>query len=228
MSKQQPSQHHPVFTLSTLIANAIHELNNPVSGILGLAQVLTLDDGLQPQTKEAIEDIEKAALRCKQILAALQRYLRASTSRDIEMFYFQDFSDSFHDHVKKNKELQEYTVQNTGTTRVAIKGIQDVVRYIFIRMLEFEKECGRVGVYELRLSKENTATCELLRLNVSAVTQEETQIQQHRFDAMRRDLEALLMSHQTWIGIEWPNPSENILCVKIIFREHNEEMTTDA
>ncbi len=53
-------------------AGLAHELNNPIAGILGLAQVAGMS--AQGSTQKMLGNIEEQALRCRDILAALNRF----------------------------------------------------------------------------------------------------------------------------------------------------------
>jgi two-component system, NtrC family, sensor kinase len=57
-------------------AGLAHELNNPIAGILGLAQVASMR--AEGSTATMLKNIEEQALRCRDILASLNRFSGAS------------------------------------------------------------------------------------------------------------------------------------------------------
>ena len=57
-------------------AGLAHELNNPIAGILGLAQVASIR--AEGSTATMLKTIEEQALRCRDILASLNRFSGAS------------------------------------------------------------------------------------------------------------------------------------------------------
>lgn len=69
-----------------------HEINNPLTGILGLAQVLLDGDAAQPDAGEMLAEIKAAALRIRDVIRKLERineprtkpYLNHSQRLDLE------------------------------------------------------------------------------------------------------------------------------------------------
>lgn len=70
--------------LGEMSAGLAHELNNPIAGILAMAQALRRDPDIVKNTDLALDmaDIEEAAKRSKAILQALLRYARGGGSQD--------------------------------------------------------------------------------------------------------------------------------------------------
>ncbi|MDT4954463.1 MAG: His Kinase (phospho-acceptor) domain [Acidobacteriota bacterium] len=57
--------------IADLIAHVRHEINNPLTGVLGQAQLL-LREELSPRARQRIETIEQLATRIKDIVAQLR------------------------------------------------------------------------------------------------------------------------------------------------------------
>jgi signal transduction histidine kinase len=69
-------QSEKMATVGLLAGGIAHEINNPLGGILALAQLLSME---LPDNKEALEDlktIEQAVLQCKQIITSLLGFSR--------------------------------------------------------------------------------------------------------------------------------------------------------
>ncbi|MFH1725743.1 MAG: response regulator [Elusimicrobiota bacterium] len=61
-----------------LAAGVAHELNNPLTGILGLASVLLEEGGLAPDLRGDIESIRDNGERCRRIIQELMQFSRKS------------------------------------------------------------------------------------------------------------------------------------------------------
>ena len=59
-----------------LISGVAHELNNPLTGIIGYSEILQKDDRLPAQAKERIKTISQQANRCKNIILNLLKFAR--------------------------------------------------------------------------------------------------------------------------------------------------------
>ncbi len=68
-------------TIGTLAGGVAHEINNPLTAILTNAQML-LSDTMNAETKESVEMIEEAAVRCREIVQKLMKYSRKSTQEE--------------------------------------------------------------------------------------------------------------------------------------------------
>src|SRR3954471_15203517 len=57
--------------VADLIAHVRHEINNPLTGVLGQAQLL-LREELSPRARQRVETIEQLAIRIRDIVAELR------------------------------------------------------------------------------------------------------------------------------------------------------------
>jgi two-component system, NtrC family, sensor kinase len=57
--------------VAQLVANIRHEINNPLTGVLGQAQLLLRED-LSDRARKRVETIEELALRIRDIVAQLR------------------------------------------------------------------------------------------------------------------------------------------------------------
>ena len=69
-------------TAGLLAGGVAHEINNPLSGILILARLLRTDFKDNGQALEDLQTIEKAVLRCKDIINNLLSYSRQDQKKD--------------------------------------------------------------------------------------------------------------------------------------------------
>ncbi|MDD5643975.1 MAG: ATP-binding protein [bacterium] len=74
-NQEQLIQHERLSSMAELLSGAAHELNNPLSGVVGYAEILK---GIEkdPQKKEKIEYLEQSAKRCKKIVQNMLSFAR--------------------------------------------------------------------------------------------------------------------------------------------------------
>lgn len=66
-----------------LVARIRHEINNPLTGVLGQAQLLLRED-LSERSRKRVQTIEDLAIRLRDIVAQLREVQRPSSSPDNE------------------------------------------------------------------------------------------------------------------------------------------------
>jgi signal transduction histidine kinase/DNA-binding response OmpR family regulator len=73
--QMQLSQSEKLSTIGQLAGGVAHEINNPLGVILGFAQML-LRQPLEEQNLRRVQNIERQALRCKEIVSSLLKFAR--------------------------------------------------------------------------------------------------------------------------------------------------------
>lgn len=66
-----------------LVARIRHEINNPLTGVLGQAQLLLRED-LSERSRKRVQTIEDLAIRLRDIVAQLREVQRPSSDSDNE------------------------------------------------------------------------------------------------------------------------------------------------
>ena len=74
--QSQLVQTEKLSSLGQLAAGAAHEINNPLTAILGFADVLEADGALAPRHRQAVEKIRAQALRTKSLITNLLSFAR--------------------------------------------------------------------------------------------------------------------------------------------------------
>ncbi len=72
--------------IGNLAGGVAHEINNPLSGILGFSQIMKRQPGRSEDDLEALEVIEESAKRCKQIVGSLLKISRRTRLEDRRAF----------------------------------------------------------------------------------------------------------------------------------------------
>lgn len=73
-------QHEKMAALGLLAGNIAHELNNPLTGIRSLAQILKEESSLKKEYISDLVEIDKAAQRCQDIIQGLKDFTVASAN----------------------------------------------------------------------------------------------------------------------------------------------------
>ena len=74
--QQQLIQSEKLSAIGELIAGIAHELNNPLTGVMGYSQLLQLRKDLDDRAKESLLKINNLALRCQKIVQNLLSFAR--------------------------------------------------------------------------------------------------------------------------------------------------------
>src|SRR5215212_10396496 len=69
--------------IAELVANVRHEINNPLTGVIGQAQLL-LREELSPTARRRVETIEQLAGRIRDTVARLREVQRPHKTYDLE------------------------------------------------------------------------------------------------------------------------------------------------
>jgi len=74
--QQQLIQSEKLSAIGELISGIAHELNNPLTGVMGYSQLLQLRDNIDDRAKESLLKINNLALRCQKIVQNLLSFAR--------------------------------------------------------------------------------------------------------------------------------------------------------
>jgi signal transduction histidine kinase/CheY-like chemotaxis protein len=102
MAKEQLVQAEKLSAIGELVSGVAHELNNPLTGVMGYAQLL-MGSGSDPKTNKNLEKIHHEATRCQKIVQNLLMFARRHKA---ERHY-----QSVNDILKSTLELREYQLR---------------------------------------------------------------------------------------------------------------------
>jgi two-component system NtrC family sensor kinase len=101
--QQQLIQSEKLSAIGELISGIAHELNNPLTGVMGYSQLLQLRKDLDDRAKENLHKINNLALRCQKIVQNLLSFARKQKPE-------RTLSD-INDILEKTVELRSYELQ---------------------------------------------------------------------------------------------------------------------
>ena len=161
-TQQQLVQAGKMAAVGQLAAGVAHEINNPLAGIMGYAQLASehirarQQTGIPP-TEIArflgyVENMEKQSQRCKQIVQNLLRFARSSTREDAETVDVntvlrETVSFLSHQLVSARISLDSQLGENIPPIRGHAGKLQQVFTNILINSLQaLRKDNGQIGI----------------------------------------------------------------------------------
>ncbi len=86
MLRERVIQGEKMAALGALAGNLAHELNNPLTGIRSLAQILAEENRGEKQLHDDLKEVEKSAIRCQAIIKNFREFSEAkSESEEIDL-----------------------------------------------------------------------------------------------------------------------------------------------
>ncbi len=79
--EEQLLQSERLSAAGILVGGIAHQLNNPLTGVLGFSQLLLRNSAVEGKVRQSAERIHEEALRAKQIVASLLRFARHRTPK---------------------------------------------------------------------------------------------------------------------------------------------------
>ena len=161
-TQQQLVQAGKMAAIGQLAAGVAHEINNPLAGIMGYAQLASehirarQHTGIPPSETARflgyVENMEKQSQRCKQIVQNLLHFARSSTFEevqpvDVNEVMRETLSFVSHQLVSSRVELDSQLADNLPQVKGHPGKLQQIFTNILINALQaLESGSGRIGV----------------------------------------------------------------------------------
>lgn len=142
-------QNQKMAALGSLAGNISHELNNPITGIRSLIQILLQDDGVPWVVKEELTEIAAAALRSQNIIRDFQDFTSLEQVERIETLSLDDLIRKTIPLLKTSLRHLETNIKTlTGVTRVRINPqmFQQVLFNLIINASQAMEEGGKLYI----------------------------------------------------------------------------------
>lgn len=144
-------QQNKLASLGELAGSIAHELNNPLSVILGFAQVLIKNTSLDEEARKGIENIYEAAKRSKGVITNMLEFARSDTSKS-QMVQINDIIDATlliveKDLHKANIEVEKNLAADAHPVIANPMQIQQVLLNMLLNAKDSMPDGGKVAIH---------------------------------------------------------------------------------
>jgi len=142
-------------SLGTLTSGVAHEINNPLTGIIGYTEMLLMKDQVET-TKKYLQNIYDSAIRCKRMVENMLTFSRQTSAHKSP--------ENVNNIIDKTVELHEYWLRSTNIDIVKNysdvsyididrQQMQQVILNLLINAEHAVSDCGRKGRIEFMTEK---------------------------------------------------------------------------
>lgn len=154
-------QQEKMAAIGMLAGGVAHEINNPLGGILAFTQLLKRDSSCNDAVKGDLDEIEKAAIRCKKIVADLLDFSRASKEKERCLLDINVLLEKIFPFIQREvRSLNVELVFDGAAGLPQIIGIPDRLQQVFLNLMtnacHAMPKGGKLTVKTRAINKGNT------------------------------------------------------------------------
>ncbi len=134
--QQELIQNEKMAAIGMLAGGVAHEINNPLGGILAFTQLLMRGLSKEEPIRPDLEEIERAAVRCKKIVADLLDFSRISSGKEMQQLDVNMLIEKIVPFIKT--ELKSYNVDLKLDLKPNIKPVEgdaNRLQQVFLNLL---------------------------------------------------------------------------------------------
>jgi two-component system, NtrC family, sensor kinase len=129
-------QQEKMAAIGILAGGVAHEINNPIGGIIAFVQLMKRDAKENETLLDDLLEIEKAALRCKKIVADLLDFSRVSRDRERRLVDVNLLLEKVFPFIEREmRSMNVELIFREGKNIPMIRGIPDRLQQIFINLM---------------------------------------------------------------------------------------------
>lgn len=134
--RREAVQQEKMVAIGMLAGGIAHEINNPLGGILAMAQLLIRETGENKTLSADLREIEDAAIRCKKIVRDLLDFSRISNEEEKRLLNLNSLVEKVIPFVSSNIKSSNIKLElDLSADLPGIMGIPDRVQQIFLNLL---------------------------------------------------------------------------------------------
>ena len=129
-------QQEKMAAIGMLAGGVAHEINNPLGGILAFTQLMKRDAQGNDSLCSDLDEVEKAAVRCKKIVADLLDFSRVSKDRERRAFDMNGLIEKVFPFIQREmRSLNVELVFDGAGDLPQVVGIPDRIQQVFLNLM---------------------------------------------------------------------------------------------
>lgn len=129
-------QQEKMAAIGILAGGVAHEINNPIGGIIAFVQLMKRDAAGNAALQNDLEEIERAAMRCKKIVADLLDFSRVSKDRERRQVDVNLLLEKVFPFIEREmRSMNVEMVFDPAPRLPAVRGIPDRLQQVFINLM---------------------------------------------------------------------------------------------
>ncbi len=129
-------QQEKMAAIGILAGGVAHEINNPIGGIIAFVQLMKRDAAGNAALQNDLEEIERAAMRCKKIVADLLDFSRVSKDRERRQVDINLLLEKVFPFIEREmRSMNVEMVFDPAPRLPPVRGIPDRLQQVFINLM---------------------------------------------------------------------------------------------